>query len=61
MKLPLSVFDEDLKSYDAYDIGKVPFVVDVVAFFRIAYPSIAAKRIETLEELKCQLKSILCR
>jgi flotillin len=57
--LPLSVFDEALNAYDAYDIGKVPFVVDIVAFFRIAQPSIAAKRIETLDELQCQLKSIL--
>jgi flotillin len=37
----------------------VPFVVDIVAFFRIAQPSIAAKRIESLDELQCQLKSIL--
>ncbi len=59
VKLPLAVFDEQLDNYDAYDIGKVPFVVDIVAFFRIAQPSIAAKRIETLDELQCQLKSIL--
>jgi flotillin len=59
VKLPLSVFDEDLKAYDAYDIGKVPFVVDIVAFFRIAQPTIAAQRIETLDELQCQLRSIL--
>ena len=59
IKLPLSVFDEDLRAYDAYDIGKVPFVVDVVAFFRIAMPTIAAQRITDLKELKEQLRAIL--
>lgn len=57
--LPLSVFDQKLTNYEAYDIGKVPFVVDVVAFFRINNPSIAAKRILDLHELKTQLESIL--
>ncbi len=59
VKLPLAVFDEQLDSYDAYDVGKVPFIVDIVAFFRIDKPSIAAKRIENLKELQSQLKSIL--
>jgi len=57
--LPLSVFDQKLTNYEAYDIGKVPFVVDVVAFFRIKNPSIAAKRILNLPELQAQLESIL--
>ena len=57
--LPLSVFDMDLSDYEAYDIGKVPFVVDVVAFFRIAQPTVAAERVLDLNELQCQLKSIL--
>lgn len=57
--LPLSVFDQKLTNYEAYDIGKVPFVVDVVAFFRIKNPSVAAKRIENLHELQAQLESIL--
>jgi len=57
--LPLSVFDQDLNNYEAYDIGKVPFVVDIVAFFRISNAAVAAKRVRTLEELREQLKSIL--
>ncbi len=57
--LPLSVFDQKLTNYEAYDIGKVPFVVDVVAFFRIKDPSVAAKRIQDLHELNLQLESIL--
>lgn len=57
--LPLSVFDQKLTNYEAYDIGKVPFVVDVVAFFRISDPAIAAKRTKDEHELQCQLESIL--
>jgi len=57
--LPLSVFREDLQNYEAYDIGKVPFVVDIVAFFRINDPGMAAKRVNTMQELKGQLTSIL--
>jgi len=57
--LPLSVFREDLQNYEAYDIGKVPFVVDIVAFFRISDPGMAAKRVSTMQELKGQLTSIL--
>lgn len=57
--LPLSVFDQKLTNYEAYDIGKVPFVVDVVAFFRIDKPTVAAKRILDLYELRAQLESIL--
>lgn len=57
--LPLSVFDQDLNNYEAYDIGKVPFVVDIVAFFRISDAAVAAKRVRTLEELRDQLTSIL--
>jgi len=57
--LPLSVFDQDLNNYEAYDIGKVPFVVDIVAFFRISNAAVAAKRVRTLEELRDQLTSIL--
>jgi flotillin len=57
--LPLSVFDQDLTGYEAYDIGKVPFVVDIVAFFRISNAAVAAKRIQSLPELRGQLTSIL--
>ena len=57
--LSLAIFDQKLTDYEAYDIGKVPFMVDVVAFFRIFDPSIAAKRTTDLHELRCQLESIL--
>lgn len=51
--LPLHNFSVDLEGYEAYDKDKLPFVVDVTAFFRIADYKQAASRIEdnsTLEE-----------
>ncbi len=57
--MPLSVFDQQLTNYEAYDIGKVPFVVDIVAFFRISDAAVAAKRVASLSELNDQLNSIL--
>lgn len=57
--LPLSVFELSLESYEAYDIGKVPFVVDIVAFFRIEDAAVAAKRVASLHELQDQLKAVL--
>ncbi len=52
-RLPLHNFSVDLEKYEAYDKDKLPFVVDVTAFFRIADYKQAASRIEdntTLEE-----------
>lgn len=56
---PLSVFDIDLSSYEAYDSGRVPFMVDVKAFFRITDSGVAAERVASFEELSGQLQSIL--
>ncbi len=57
--LPVSVFDEDLVSYEAYDKGRLPFVVDVKAFFRITDSNVAAQRVSSFEELRNQLRAIL--
>lgn len=57
--LPLTVFDLDLSSYDAYDKERVPFLVDVKAFFRISDPSMAAERIESFHELHTQLTAVV--
>ncbi len=57
--LPVSVFDEDLESYEAYDKGRLPFVVDVKAFFRITDSNVAAQRVSSFDELRGQLKAIL--
>lgn len=57
--LPVSVFDKSLISYAAYDIDRVPFVIDVWAFFRIADPNMAAERVHSVQELMEQLEPIL--
>ena len=58
-KFPESVFDVSLTNYEAYDSGRLPFVVDVKAFYRVSESDIAAQRVFTFEELKQQLQSIL--
>lgn len=57
--LPVSVFDCDLESYDAYDKGRVPFTLDVKAFFRIKDSNKAAQAVSSFQELHTQLQSIL--
>jgi flotillin len=57
--LPVSVFDVQLKEYAAYDKGRVPFVIDILAFFRIDEPNMAAQRVSTVKELELQLEGIL--
>lgn len=57
--LPVSVFDVDLLGYEAYDKGRLPFVVDVKAFFRISEPSTAAQRVASFDELRDQLESVV--
>lgn len=57
--MPVSVFDIQLAAYEAYDVGRVPFVVDIVAFFRIADSNMAAQRVESFTHLENQLRSIV--
>ena len=57
--LPISVFDVTLVAYEAYDKGRLPFVVDVKAFFRISDSNTAAARISNFEELKSQITDIV--
>lgn len=59
IKLPVSNFDLPLDGYDAYDADRVPFKVDVTAFFRIADTALAAQRVATIEELHEQLHLIV--
>lgn len=58
-KLPLSVFDMNLENYAGYDKDRVPFVVDIQAFFRISDYPLAASRINNFPELIDQLKGVL--
>ena len=58
-KLPLSIFDLQLNDYKAYDSGKVPFQVDITAFFIISEPETAAQKVESISELRNQLNETL--
>lgn len=58
-ELPVSNFDIDLKEYSAYDKDRVPFVVDVKAFFHINDTNIAAEKVESFNELKGQLENVV--
>lgn len=59
IKLPVSNFDVDLENYEAYDKGRLPFSVDVKAFFRVADSNLAAQRVASFEELQNQLEAIV--
>lgn len=59
IKLPVSVFDVKLDAYAAYDKGRVPFVIDILAFFRIENSNEAAQRVSSFNELEKQLEGIL--
>jgi flotillin len=59
ISLPMSVFDLDLEAYEAYDSGRLPFVVDVKAFFRISDSNVAAQRVASYAELLEQLRAIV--
>jgi len=58
-RLPLSIFTIQLLEYRAYDSWKVPFLVDVTAFFVIKEPEIAAQKIYSIQELNTQLNEVL--
>jgi len=57
--LPVSNFSIDLPDYAAYDKERVPFLVHVMAFFRINDSNTAAQRVASFEELKEQLTAIV--
>lgn len=59
MTLPVSNFAIDLPDYAAYDKERVPFLVHVMAFFRINDSNTAAQRVASFDELKGQLTAIV--
>ncbi len=59
IELPMANFDLSLKSYEAYDKDRVPFMADVTAFFRIDNTNVAAQRVSTVRELHDQLTLIV--
>lgn len=56
---PTSMFSLALKDYDTYDKDRLPFLIDIVAFFRIKDSNTAAASISSFVELKAQLTVIL--
>ena len=58
-KIPLANFDILLPEYEAWDRDKLPFMVDVKAFFHIFDYRKAAERIKDMDELYKQLESIV--
>jgi flotillin len=59
VQMPESVFQVSLVDYEAYDSARLPFVVDITAFFRIANSDTAAQRVASFKELEHQLQGIL--
>ncbi len=57
--LPVNNFDLHLHSYKAYDKERVPFELDLTAFFRIADTNKAAERVSDVEALRKQLEYIV--
>ncbi len=57
--LPVSNFSIDLPEYAAYDKERVPFLVHIMAFFRISDSNTAAQRVSSFDELKKQLTNIV--
>lgn len=54
-----SIFDLDLENYEAFDKGRLPFMVHIKAFFRIADSNLAAQRVSNDQELMNQLNAIV--
>lgn len=57
--LPMSVFAIKINEYEAYDVGRLPFIVDVTAFFRIENSNLAAQRVRDINDLESQLTNII--
>ncbi|CAJ0592257.1 unnamed protein product [Cylicocyclus nassatus] len=49
----------DIPGYEAYDKDRLPFVIDIKAFFRVSNFNLAASRVYSVPELKEQLTSIV--
>lgn len=58
-QFPESIFQVSLNDYEAYDSARLPFVVDVTAFFRVDNAETVAQRVSSFHELESQLESVL--
>lgn len=58
-ELPVSNFGVDLPKYSAYDKDRVPFEVDIKAFFHIADTNKAAEKVASYQDLLLQLNNVV--
>lgn len=58
-KFPTSNFGVELKGYDAYDYKRLPFQVDVQAFFVMEDADTVSQRVANFEELRDYLRKIV--
>lgn len=58
-QFPESIFQVSLNDYEAYDSARLPFMVDVTAFFRVDNAETVAQRVSHFNELTAQLMSVL--
>lgn len=58
-EFPESIFRVSLSDYEAYDATRLPFMVDVAAFFRVDLAETAAQRVANFAELESQLMAVL--
>jgi flotillin len=58
-KFPESIFQVSLENYDAYDANRLPFMVDVTAFFKVSDAGTVAQRVASFDELTSQLHQVI--
>jgi flotillin len=58
-RFPESIFQVHLHNYEAYDNARLPFVVDITAFFRVDNAEVVAQRVSHFDELNSQLVSVI--
>jgi flotillin len=59
MELPTAIFSVAVNKYDAYDSARVPFLVDVIAFFQVDDAVEASRRVSNAQELINQLQNTM--
>lgn len=57
--LPTSNFSIKIEDYEAYDVERLPFTVDLTAFFRVSESNLAAQRVSNFHDLQGQLEQII--
>ena len=59
IELQESIFQVSLRDYEAYDTARLPFMVDITAFFRIEKSESAAQMVSSFRELQEHLTNVL--